>query len=313
MSGEDGGWGGTVDDGWASPALPTGPTSPQPQQGAVPPYPQPPPQPYVPPPQPYAPPQQFAAPAAYGPPGQPAPPRGGMSTKLLGGLVAAAVVIAAVVIAVANSGGSKPHASPTTGSRSSGPASSGSFPSSTPPSGNSSALLSIAPFSGCQQVPSSEFTTSSVTEAIACGGSDVKSGVSADQVDYQKFSSAAALTEWYQHNIITGNQIVSDTGDCSTTTVITTAANAQFCEGSFTDTAGVIARQVLILAPASAVVTDGKSSTATACPNAASYTVLFFTSPSDDVGVSVLACSGTAQLAKSFEQALLAGTLDLND
>jgi hypothetical protein len=316
MSGEDGGWGEPVDDGWAAPPSPVGSGPFPPQPGGPAPQPQ------------FASPQfgspQFGSPpsggpSSYVPPGAPGPARpgrGGLSPKLIAALVVVVVVVVVVVIVAVVitvvSNPSKPKALPSPSPHTSATASSG-FPSSGAPTGGSSSLLSVAPFSGCQQVASSQYSTTSVVDGIGCAGSDVKTGFSADEVDYQKFSSAAALTEWYQTNIIAGNKITANTGDCSTTTVITTPTNAQYCEGSFTDTAGVIARQVLILAPASVVATDNKSSTATACPNAQSYTLLIVTSPSDDVGISALACSGTAQIAKNFEQALLAGTLDLND
>lgn len=307
MSGEDGGWGGTVDDGWAGPTPLTG--NPQPHQGAVPPYLQSQP-PYVAPPQ-FAGPTKRGAPAL---PGQQGPRRGGTSTRLLGVVVAAVVVIAAIVIAVvASSGNSKSTSQPShsTSSQSSAPSSSVTTPLSNSTSIKSVSLLSIVPFSGCQQAPPSTYSTSSVTEGVGCSGSDVKN-FSADEVDYQHFSNASALAEWYQQNIIAANQIVSNTGDCSTTRVITTSKSAQYCEGGFTDSSGDDARQLLVIAPASAVITDNKTSSATACPTAASYTVLFFTSPADNVGVSVLACNGTAEIANGFERALQDGTLDLN-
>jgi len=175
-------------------------------------------------------------------------------------------------------------------------------------------LLSIAPFTGCVQAPASTYSTSSVVDAIACTTPDVQTGLSAQGVGYERFSDPTALTNWYSKNILSDNGIRSGVGDCASTSLIATAKGAQYCEGSFMDNTGVMAHQVLVVAPSAVPLTDGNGgSTTTACPGASSYTLLLVTSPSDNVGVTALACNGAIATAQRFEKALTAGTLDLHD
>lgn len=141
----------------------------------------------------------------------------------------------------------------------------------------------------------------------------MQTGLSAQGVGYERFSDTAALTTWYSKNILGANGVSSGVGDCTSTSLIDTAKGAQYCEGSFVDNTGAVAHQVLVVAPSSVPFNDGNGSTTTACPGASSYTLLLVTSPSDNVGVTAISCSGAIATAQTFEKALKAGTLDLHD
>jgi len=282
---EDSGWGGTVDDGWSGPE------------------------------------SSLSHPGMTTPPQEPRrrrPGKGGSSPRTIGLVAGAVVLVAAVVITFITISNNKPSpsAQPTPNPALTTPASTTPTTSNTtPPStGAAPGLLSIAPFTGCVQAPASTYSTSSVVDAIACTTPDVHTGLSAQGVGYERFSDPTALTNWYSKNILSDNGIRSGVGDCASTSLIATAKGAQYCEGSFMDNTGVMAHQVLVVAPSAVPLTDGNGgSTTTACPGASSYTLLLVTSPSDNVGVTALACNGAIATAQRFEKALTAGTLDLHD
>jgi hypothetical protein len=114
--------------------------------------------------------------------------------------------------------------------------------------------------------------------------------------------------------VITANNVTAGAGNCAAGTLVTTTNGANYCEGAFTDDTGAQAEEFLAVAPSTVALGDGgPNSTADACGAGTTYTVLIFTSPSDDVGGLVLSCSGSTTLAGTFQQHLSAGDFDLND
>jgi hypothetical protein len=327
MAEDDDGWGGTLEDGpWPDPAQ--GHPAAGPGAGAAAGSAQPPPVPVATTPTGYPAPGS-GAPFGTQPPwsGQPAPstpggPGGpaGRSRKIGLAIAAAIVVVVAVVLGVTLSGGSSKHqASPSTS-----PAvkptptptpttTAPTQPATSPASNAASALASIAPFSTCAASPPAAYPSTAVQAQIVCTGTDVQTSVSAEEVAYAKFSSAAGLASWYHDVILTANNIAAGTGNCATGALATTTNKAAYCEGSFTDDTGATASEVLILAPATAVISDGPTSTADACSSTSTYTLLIFTSPSDNVGAFALTCAGTPATTQLFQQHLTAGAYDLND
>ncbi len=253
--------------------------------------------------------------AAAGPP----PSRGRRNGWIYGG--AAAVVVAVVVaVVLLTSGGGKGKASPSPSVSPSASASASATPSaspttSAPPSPTAPAgtgLVAIAPFTGCTNAPSASFNTPKVTEQIVCTGSQVTSKVSALGVSYAKFPTTADLNSWYQTTILADNGIKPNQGTCSNGALVNTTRGAQYCEGAFTDDTGASARQVLVEAPKNIELSNGPNSTSADCPGQ-SFTLLVFTSPSDNVGAVVLGCPASPITARAFETSLNNGDFDLND
>jgi hypothetical protein len=180
------------------------------------------------------------------------------------------------------------------------------------PTPSSSSLLKAAPFgTDCQQAPKSSYDTTAVVEQVVCSGPKVTSSVSAAGVAYAKFSTATALNSWYSTTILKDNGIAADSGNCQTGTTVATTRGADYCEGPFTDSAGAAnAREVVVRAPATIVLTNGPNSSAADCPNS-DYTLLVFTAPTQNVGAVVLTCSSDASVANAFENSLTNGAFDL--
>jgi hypothetical protein len=276
---------------------------------------------------------------SYGPPGSSGPgaplpgatvppPPGGMTGRTLAIIIVVLVLIAGGVIGgvLASRGGkhhvakSTPPVAPTTSAASSptsfnsesASASNSASATNSNDSTNVPSLMSITPFSGCQQVTVDKYPDVTASDEIGCEGSDLAS-FSAQEVIFERFASASDLATWYANDVLARNSINQNIGDCTTEQVVSTTKQAQYCEGSFEDDTGSTARQVLILAPIAVDVQIGQGSLSTICSGQSSYTILVFTSPSDDVGGGILSCSGTAATAKAFENALQNGDLDLND
>jgi hypothetical protein len=317
----DEGWGGTADEAWGSgppatpvygtpppgqPAYPTpAPTTPQPGYPTSP-----------------NPPSGYPTAPGYPPP-PPPPPRRGRNKGWLyggGGAVVIAVVVAVVLLASSGGGKKKPNPSPapSVSASASASASVSPQPSTSPsPSPTLSApagtgLAAIAPFTGCTNAPSAEFNTPKVTEQIVCTGTAVTSKVPALGVSYAKFPTTADLNAWYQTTILSSNGIKPNQGTCANGSLVNTTRGAQYCEGAFTDDTGSTARQVLVEAPSTIKLTNGPNSTNANCPGS-SFTLLVFTSPSDNVGVVALGCPASPVTAKAFETSLNNGDFDLND
>jgi hypothetical protein len=227
-------------------------------------------------------------------------------------------IVVAVVLLSSGGGNGKPNPSPS-GSASASVSASPSASSSASASPTASAsvpagtgLAAIAPFTGCTSTPRAAFNTPKVVEQIVCQGSSVTAKVPALGVSYAKFPTAADLNSWYQTTILSSNGIKASQGACSNGSLVNTTRGAQYCEGAFTDDTGASARQVLVEAPAAIELSNGPNSTSADCPGQ-SYTLLVFTSPSDDVGVVALGCPASPVTAKAFETALNNGIFDLND
>lgn len=295
MPDDDTGWGGTVEDGWASTIQPSPPLAPFSPVPPAPPAPGP--SSYTPGPPPYTP----------GP--SPKSGRGRRQAIAAAALVAIAGVVVAVVVSTTGSTPSKTSSRPPVTSPPVVGASASAYP--TPTGSKASTLLGRAPFSGCVVAPTASYNTPAVADQIVCTGLDVSSSVSAQGVSYAQFNTQSDLNAWYSDSILKANSINPDAGNCVTGVTTNTSGGASYCEGAFTDSNGTTARQLVALSPGSINFRNGPNSTAADCQGS-SYTLLIFTSPDDKVGVVALSCSATSATARAMESALSAGSFDLN-
>jgi hypothetical protein len=190
----------------------------------------------------------------------------------------------------------------------------------TGPSGNtgSGSLISVVPsaLSGkCATVPSADFVTSSVTSAVSCDALGV-SGSSADVIGYARFGSTAALSSYFS-SLLSANSLSTGVGDCSTGSLTGTASSGNFCEGSYTDSAGNAGDELAFVG--SAFNLGGAAgSTSAACqasfPGSTGASVVAWTSPSDDsFGFAVDCTASSASFVDGMESNLLHAAYTLND
>jgi hypothetical protein len=184
--------------------------------------------------------------------------------------------------------------------------------------GNEPALLTVIPsaLSGhCEQTPTSDFVTSSVTDEVACATEDV-SGSSADIIGYARFANSSAVDAYF-NSMLSLNKMSSGSGSCSNLQLSESSSNGTYCAGSYTDSDSNTGNEVLFEGT-SFNVGGASGSSQTFCetdfPGSTGVSVVAWTSPADDSFGFALDCTdSSAEFVDGMQSDLVHAAYVLND
>ena len=184
--------------------------------------------------------------------------------------------------------------------------------------GSSRTLIADAPsaLSGtCQETPTSDFVTSSVTDEIACD-TEAVSGSEADIIGYARFGSGAALDSYF-NSMLSLNGLTGTAGDCTSEQLSGSGTNGTFCEGGYTDSNSVSGNELMFLG-SSFTVGGAQGSSTTFCqanfPNSSGVSVVAWADHTDDTFGFALDCTASpTTFVDGMQSNLLHAAYELSD